>query len=73
MPISLSTIEDVLKALELGQIAFDRAVQIILALKAQQGLTDEEVYEKTKGMILEGRSLVDELGNVSLQASPDEQ
>lgn len=61
------TIDKILKGLELGQIAFDQAIRMILALKAQGKLSDEELYVKTKGLIVEGRSLVDQLGNVSLQ------
>lgn len=66
MALNLNTIDDILKALELGQVAFNEAVRMILALKAQGKLTDEEIYEKTKGLIHDGRSVIDSLGSASL-------
>lgn len=65
MALNLDTIDDILKALNLGQIAFDQAVRMILALKAQGKATDEEIHLKTKDLIAEYRDLSNQLGNVS--------
>lgn len=70
--LPLNTVDDILKALNLGQIAFNEAVRMLLALKAQGKATDEEIYEKTQRLIVEGRSLLDTLGNASLREDGDE-
>jgi len=67
MPLNLNTIDEIIKALQLGQIAFDEAVRMILALKAQGNLSDQEIHDKTAGLVVEERNLLNELGNASLR------